>query len=613
MGIDKRHVYLVGSSNVGKSTVFAAMMKRCDRPWIANFSGSTCDIRISDMPYGQLIDTPGLDHLYVASPSWVEDIRSDPNAVLIFIMDARHWLRDAVVLSQWSKLGKPMSALVMHTDHVTYHAQALIGVMEQVGVPVALSNHHDKALEDTFNQLRLGARVMHQHDRIDHKDLDDQMCISMFNQTSQDDVKVMKYWLEKAHHLWHPMQFKRVEIGKWSSSVDRFLWRSKSAIWILSGLLFSVLFMLIICAQFLSIMVVDWIDWGIGQWWLQLEHPYLIQCLKGLLVWVALLPSIVVARGFTSWIEQSGFAQRLMVLGSRLFRSLGLSVHSWIPMMMSFNCNVVALDLIEGESPVQRQRLSYILPMIPCSARWTVGVILTSVLPPLQAVVVLLCGYILSLSLVILLASWTVSPDEVASRPLVLTPLCWPDLWVLSREVYYNSLSFMAGLLKWLLPVQLVMNACMTLTTSGQWTHVVEDSMLACAAKSTVWLFHPMGLTQYDWPWVAGLLPGLIAKEAMISVWLPLSQSVQMDHTPLVIMSFLAWSWLYVPCLGTVRQMMRFVGYKAWIYTLFTFILGYCIACAIAQNWAGAVVCLIAVLLKVAPTRYRKGSGYAVK
>lgn len=604
MGVSGMNVYLVGSPNVGKSTIYSVVTKSRSRPWIANFAGSTRRLEHSEETYGQLIDTPGLEHLYLQQDSWVDEIRQDPHAVLLYVMDATQWLRDAVLLEQWSLLEKPLSVLVMHTDLVSYQPHAEVELMKQIGIHVQLTHYHDVLLADKFAVALRSAMPRVLNERFEGTAVTDETALAVFmKDDAMLDVALMRQWLMSAQRYWSLLKIKKQKISAWSLSVDRWLWRSTYAGWVLSLLLLSGLLALILCAQVFSEFLVETMDRLLEPCFLRITHPYVLQCLRGLLVWVALLPSIVMARAFTSVIEHSGLGQRMMVLGSRMFGALGLPTHAWIPMIMSFNCNVVAMDLIDGVEPKQRERLAYLLPMIPCSARWTVGVLLTAVLPASQSIIILSCGYLLSLSLVVLLAAWTVDVSAFKPQAIVLTPLRFPSVRELFLEVYWSSLAFLKGMLKWLLPVQLMMNLLMTLTLSGLWTFQLEDSLLSVMARKVIWLFYPMGLGVNDWPWISGLLPGLLAKEAMVSIWLPLSHVVQAEHSPEVIMSFLAWSWLYVPCLGTVKQMRRFVGYRAWIYTLGTFLLGYAIACLIAQGFGSLLVMGILLALKLSLRR----------
>lgn len=594
------NVYLVGPPNVGKSTIYAKITQHYLRPWIANISGSTRSIESSKEVFGQLIDTPGLEHLYVPQASWVEDIRQDSDAVLLYVMSAKRWLPDAAMLEQWRLLDKPMAVLVMHTDALSYCSQAVVDLQNELGLMVQLSHYQDDGLPEKFNVSLLSLSRRSALDYLNGTLLDDAVCAQIFSENRlEHDVELMEYWLNKAYRLWAPLTFRMQTNHEWSTSVDRWLWRSRYAGLLLGGGMITLLLALILSAQIMSSMIIDALEVCLHTVQMSVQKPYLLQTMHGLLIWVALLPSIVMARGFTSLIEHSGLGQRMMVIGHKMFRRLRLPVHAWVPLMMSFNCNVVAMDLIADMEPRSRARLAYLLPMVPCSARWTVGVILTSVLPAWQAVSVLVFGYCLSLSLVVLIAAWTVDSGSVKPQAIALTPLCWPRLRLLAVEVGWSSFNFIRGLLKWLLPVQLLMNVLMTLTMQGVWTFDVGESILAEMAKRVVWIFYPMGLSMQDWPWISGLLPGLFAKEAMVSVWLPMSHAMHAEHDPLVIMSFLAWSWLYVPCLGTVYQMRRFVGGRAWLYTIFTFTLGYLMACLIAQGYGIVLIVCMLVLLKL--------------
>ncbi|MFH1017877.1 MAG: ferrous iron transport protein B [Pseudomonadota bacterium] len=133
------------------------------------------------------------------------------------------------------------------------------------------------------------------------------------------------------------------------------------------------------------------------------------------------LPQIAILFLFMSVLEDCGYMSRAAFLTDRLFRSVGLTGRSVIPLISCFACavpGIMATRVIEN----RRQRLATILvaPLVSCSARLPIYVLLIGAFIPAKAY---LGGWIGLQGLVLFMMH------------LVGIAVAVPTLWILNRTV----------------------------------------------------------------------------------------------------------------------------------------------------------------------------------
>lgn len=167
------------------------------------------------------------------------------------------------------------------------------------------------------------------------------------------------------------------------------------------------------------------------------------------------LPQIVLLFLFIAVMEDCGYMARAAFVMDKLMTRLGLSGKSFVPLMSSYACaipGVMATRVIEN----RRDRMVTILvaPLMSCSARLPVYVLLTSAFIPSQSVLggwlglqgtVLFTMHLVGLAVAIPVA-WLlkryVFPGEVAPFVMELPSLKWPSVRVVTHRVYDRASAF---------------------------------------------------------------------------------------------------------------------------------------------------------------------------
>ncbi len=237
------------------------------------------------------------------------------------------------------------------------------------------------------------------------------------------------------------------------------------------------------------------------------------------------VPQILVLFLFITFFEACGYMSRVAYIMDRIFKKVGLSGKSFIPMIVGCGCSVPAImaaRTIEKED--ERQLTIMLTPFIPCSAKLPVFALFCGaffpdnplVAPSMYLIgigVVLIVGYVLT-------ALKLIKKDN-ESFLLELPPYRLPDFKSMAISLWEKVRSFIvkAGTIIFLVSIVL------WVLQSFSWTFKMvpsSESMLADIGKVLAPLFVPIGIS--SWEASVAFVTGFLAKEnvvATLSVLLP--------------------------------------------------------------------------------------------
>lgn len=120
---------------------------------------------------------------------------------------------------------------------------------------------------------------------------------------------------------------------------------------------------------------------------------------------IVFLPNILLLYLFISFMEDSGYMARAAFIMDKIMHKMGLHGKSFIPLIMGFGCNVPAImssRIIES----RKSRLVTILinPLISCSARLPIYLVLVGAFFPGKESLMLLLIYSVGILLAVLMA-----------------------------------------------------------------------------------------------------------------------------------------------------------------------------------------------------------------
>ena len=120
---------------------------------------------------------------------------------------------------------------------------------------------------------------------------------------------------------------------------------------------------------------------------------------------IVFLPNILILYMFISFMEDSGYMARASFFMDKIKHMMGLHGKSFIPLVMGFGCNVPAIMASRTiESRNSRMITMLVNPLMSCSARLPVYVLLTGAFFPKNASFVLLALYVSGILLAVIMA-----------------------------------------------------------------------------------------------------------------------------------------------------------------------------------------------------------------
>lgn len=300
---------------------------------------------------------------------------------------------------------------------------------------------------------------------------------------------------------------------------------------------------------------------------------------------IVFLPNILLLYLFISFMEDSGYMARAAFIMDKIMHKMGLHGKSFIPLIMGFGCNVPAImssRIIES----RKSRLVTILinPLISCSARLPIYLVLVGAFFPGKESLMLLLIYSVGILLAVLMArifsKFLVKGDDT---PFVmeLPPYRMPTSKSVLRHTWEKGVQYLkkmggiimiASIIIWFLGYY--PNHSSYQTTAEQ----QENSYIGQIGKSIEPIIKPLG---FDWKMGVGLLSGVGAKELVVSTLgvlytndgnldddaLPERIAQQSDITPLIAFAYMLFTLLYFPCIATLAAIRQETG--SWKWPLF--------------------------------------------
>lgn len=297
---------------------------------------------------------------------------------------------------------------------------------------------------------------------------------------------------------------------------------------------------------------------------------------------IVFLPNILLLYIFISFMEDSGYMARAAFIMDKIMHEMGLHGKSFIPLIMGFGCNVPAImasRIIES----RKSRLVTILinPLISCSARLPIYLVMIGAFFPSKASLVLLSIYVTGILLAVLMArifSRFIVRGDDAPFVMELPPYRMPTAKSVLRHTWEKGAQYLkkmggiimiASVIIWFLGYYPNHDAYST-TAEQQ-----ENSYIGQIGKAIEPVIEPLG---FDWKMGIGILSGIGAKELVVSTLGVLYtndddiESVDLADripiTPLVAYGYMLFVLIYFPCIATVAAIKNESG--SWKWAAFT-------------------------------------------
>lgn len=314
---------------------------------------------------------------------------------------------------------------------------------------------------------------------------------------------------------------------------------------------------------------------------------------------IVFLPNILILYFFISVMEDSGYMARAAFIMDKIMHRMGLHGKSFIPLIMGFGCNVPAI-MASRTIEDRKCRLITMLvnPLMSCSARLPIYLVMVGAFFPNQASFVLLCIYATGIILAVLMArlfsKFLVKGDD-APFVMELPPYRMPTTKSIFRHTWEKGAQYLkkmggiimiASIIIWFLGYYPQHDAYETVAEQQ------ENSYIGQIGKAVEPVIEPLG---FDWKLGIGLISGVGAKELVVSTLGVLytneedvenvNLSNRIPITPLAALAYMLFVLIYFPCIATLAAIKQESG--SWKWALFaagyTTVLAWCIAFVVYQ------------------------------
>ena len=292
---------------------------------------------------------------------------------------------------------------------------------------------------------------------------------------------------------------------------------------------------------------------------------------------IVFLPNILILYFFISFLEDSGYMARAAFIMDKIMHRMGLHGKSFIPLIMGFGCNVPAIMATRMIEDKKCRLITMLVnPLMSCSARLPIYLVLIGAFFPNTASLVLLGIYATGILLAVLMARifsrFLVKGDDT---PFVmeLPPYRVPTAKAIFRHTWEKGAQYLkkmggvimvASILIWFLGYY----------PRGSYETVAqqqEHSYIGQIGKTIEPVIEPLG---FDWKLGVGLLSGVGAKELVVSTLGVLytneedMESVNLSDripiTPMVALSYMLFVLIYFPCVATLAAIRQESGSWKW-------------------------------------------------
>ncbi|HDQ07045.1 MAG TPA: ferrous iron transport protein B [Candidatus Bathyarchaeota archaeon] len=256
--------------------------------------------------------------------------------------------------------------------------------------------------------------------------------------------------------------------------------------------------------------------------------------------------------------EDSGYLSRLAFLMDNLMHKMGLHGKAFIPVMLSFGCNVPGcLGCRIMETTRERLLTAFVVTLVPCAAT---SVIILGLVGAHVGIEWALALYIINLIIIFVLGriAFKALPGEPTELIMEMSDYRVPHMKTVAKQTWFRLQEFI------LMAFPLIIAGSLAIK-------LVE---IANLLEPIIDVFSPVTVAWLGLPAVTGiaLIFGVLRKELTLIMLATLFGTVNFAQvmTPVQMIVFTLVAMLYIPCIATIGALVKEFGWKkALIITVF--------------------------------------------
>jgi ferrous iron transport protein B len=626
---------LVGNPNCGKSTLFNRLTGLTQKT--SNLPGTTVEAMHGEIKVGQetihLLDLPGIYSLYTKS----EDeglvvkhlIRTDndkPEAI-IFVMDASNLRRNLLLFSQVAELQIPCACVLTMTDTAVRRGIDidLLALQAALGVPcIAFNPRKEKNIGCVVSLFSATAKpnIIGAPTQLPQRLQEYQQGTKIPGLSEE----TLRRYISIEEVIKKCTTKRPVGLKSLTLKIDRWTTHKWAGYLIFAGImmvLFQGVFSLAklpmdaitVLFQTISSTIKSILPDG-------LVSNFIVQGLIGGMEGVVVfVPQIFILFFLIGLLEDSGYMVRASFITDRIMRKLGLNGRSIIPLVGGFACAIPSIMATRSiKSKRERLATMIVVPLMSCSARLPVYVLLVSVAIPFAQfwgpfhaqTFVITSAYMAGIVVAVILAFiFRLFQGKQSSSEFILELPAYqvPRLQTVLHQAWLKCLSFLSEAGKVIIVISMILwflsnfGPSKAMKTAETEAHILSqlDPSHSEDIKTTLrleasyaghlgkWIepaIEPLG---YDWKTGIALITSFAAREVFVGTMATLFQSSE-DNTQGIIekmqavknpktgkplyglpyaLSLIVFYAFALQCMSTMAVMKRETGSWTWPIALF--------------------------------------------
>ena len=296
---------------------------------------------------------------------------------------------------------------------------------------------------------------------------------------------------------------------------------------------------------------------------------------------IVFLPNILILYFFISILEDSGYMARAAFIMDKIMHRMGLHGKSFIPLIMGFGCNVPAIMATRTiEDRKSRLITMLVNPLMSCSARLPIYLVMIGAFFPNCASFMLLCIYTAGILLAVIMArifSKFLVKGEDSPFVMELPPYRMPTSKSIMRHTWEKGAQYLKKMGGIIMIASIIIWFLGYYPQHDAYESVAEqqkNSYIGQIGKAIEPVIKPLG---FDWKLGIGLISGVGAKELVVSTLGvlyaddPDADSVSLAEripiTPLVAFCYMLFVLIYFPCIAAIAAIKQESG--SWKWALF--------------------------------------------
>ena len=626
---------LVGNPNCGKSTLFNRLTGLTQKT--SNLPGTTVEAMHGEIKVGQktihLLDLPGIYSLYTKS----EDeglvvkhlIRTDndkPEAI-IFVMDASNLRRNLLLFSQVAELQIPCACVLTMTDTAVRRGIDidLLALQAALGVPcIEFNPRKEKNIGCVVSLFSATAKpnIIGAPTQLPQRLQEYQQGTKIPGLSEE----TLRRYISIEEVIKKCTTKRPVGLKSLTLKIDRWTTHKWAGYLIFAGImmvLFQGVFSLAklpmeaitVVFQTISSTIKSILPDG-------LVSNFIVQGLIGGMEGVVVfVPQIFILFFLIGLLEDSGYMVRASFITDRIMRKLGLNGRSIIPLVGGFACAIPSIMATRSiKSKRERLATMIVVPLMSCSARLPVYVLLVSVAIPFAQfwgpfhaqTFVITSAYMAGIVVAVILAFiFRLFQGKQSSSEFILELPAYqvPRLQTVLHQAWLKCLSFLSEAGKVIIVISMILwflsnfGPSEAMKTAKTEAHILSqlDPSHSEDIKTTLrleasyaghlgkWIepaIEPLG---YDWKTGIALITSFAAREVFVGTMATLFQSSE-DNTQGIIekmqavknpktgkplyglpyaLSLIVFYAFALQCMSTMAVMKRETGSWTWPIALF--------------------------------------------